>query len=502
MKKILAIDDNSINLELIGAILKTYYPNYIYIHSLTGEGGIEKANEEKPELILLDILMPGLNGFDVCRILKSSNRTKHIPILMVSALGQDALERTKGLDAGADAFISKPFIRSELRARINVALRIKEVEDLLRKRNENLEFDIKNQTSKHLQNETRFIQISENAREFYWEVDADGVFIYVSPVVEQTLNISPLDIIGKENFVNLFQLAGIQKEKEIFDKNKFNNLEVELNIDQNKLWLSVSGFSVIDKNGVYKGKRGACYDITRRKKAEIALKDNLKQIKNYQTKLKKLNSEITLIEERERRRIAENLHDSLGQTLSLAYLNLSSINDINCTPDARKLIKGTSELLNKAIDESRTLTYDLSPPILYELGLVPAIKWKLEQIEIKTGIETILTVKNVHKELKTEYNIFLYRIVNELFTNINKHANATKISVQVFTEKGMYNIIVEDDGIGFNVNKNKTAANTGGYGLMSIVERLDSINGSIKIHSTLNNGTKAKIIVPLSKTKQ
>ena len=498
MKKILAIDDNSINLELIGEILKTYYPNFIYIHSLTGEDGIEKANEEKPELILLDILMPGLNGFDVCKILKGSNRTKHIPILMVSALGQDALERTKGLDAGADAFISKPFNQSELRARINVALRIKEVEDLLRKRNENLEFDIKDQNRKHLQDENRFIQISEHAREFYWEVDSDDIFIYVSPVVEQTLKVSPLDIIGKQNFESLFQLTGTLDGKEIIKNIKFSNIEIELNINQNELWLSVSGFSVIDKNGIYKGKRGACYDITRRKKAEIALKDNLKQIKKYQAKLKKLNSEITLIEERERRRIAENLHDSLGQTLSLAYMNLSSINDVNCTPDVKKIIKGTSELLNKAIDESRTLTYDLSPPILYELGLVPAIKWKLEQIERKTGIETILTVNDVPEELKNEHNIFLYRIVNELFTNINKHANATKISVQVFTEKEMYNIIVEDDGIGFNVEKNKTAANTGGYGLMSIVERLDSINGSIKINSILNRGTKAKIIVPFN----
>ena len=498
MKKILAIDDNSINLELLGQIVKAYYTDFVFLRSLTGEAGIEKAKEEKPELILLDILMPGLNGFDVCKILKSSNRTKHIPVLMVSALGQDASERTKGLNAGADAFISKPFNQSELRAQINVALRIKEVEDLLRKRNENLEFDIKNQTRKHLQSEERFIQISEHAREFYWEVDSDGIFIYVSPVVEQTLKVSPLDIIGKENFVNLFQLTGVQDEKKLIGNTEFNDFEVELDINLNKLWLSVSGFSVIDKNGNYKGKRGVCYDITRRKRAEIALKDNLQQIENYQAKLKKLNSEITLIEERERRRIAENLHDSLGQTLSLAYMNLSSIIDEDCSPNIKRTIEGTSELLNKAIDESRTLTYDLSPPILYELGLVPAIKWKLGQIAKKTGIEINLIVKDIHIKLKNEYNIFLYRIVGELFTNINKHANATKIDVQIFTDKEMYYIIVEDDGVGFNVNKNKTAANNSGYGLMSIVERLDSIKGFFEIYSKLNNGTKAKIIVPLN----
>ena len=226
----------------------------------------------------------------------------------------------------------------------------------------------------------------------------------------------------------------------------------------------------------------------------------MQQIENYQIKLKKLNSEITLIEERERRRIAENLHDSLGQTLSLAYLNLSSITDEDCSPIIKRTIKKTSELLNKAINESRTLTYDLSPPILYELGLIPAIKWKLEQIAKETGIETNLVVDDVQIKLKNEYNIFLYRIVGELFTNIKKHASATKLSVQIFTDKEMYYILVEDNGVGFNVNKNKATAssNSNGFGLMSIVERLDSIKGSFEIYSKLNKGTKAKIIVPIN----
>ena len=95
MKKILAIDDNEINLELLHQVVKLYYPDFEFIRANNGEEGIDLARQTKPELILLDVLMPGLNGYEVCEILKSEKATNNIPILMISALGQDSIERTK-----------------------------------------------------------------------------------------------------------------------------------------------------------------------------------------------------------------------------------------------------------------------------------------------------------------------------------------------------------------------------------------------------------------------
>lgn len=492
MRKILAIDDTHFNIELLNQIIRRFYPDYKFLFAHAGLEGIELANKEKPDLILLDILMPGINGFEVCKRLKKAAKTKHIPIIMVSALGQDAIERTKGLNAGADAFISKPYNQTELRAQINVALRIKKVEDLLRKRNEILEFDIKDQSLKHLQTQERFFQIAEHAREFYWETDAKGLFTYVSPVVEQTLHVSPLDIIGKATLKSLFEL----KDEHILQKAAFSDFEVELEANNKKLWLSISGFSILSEDKEFKGKRGVCYDITRRKKAEIKLKDNLQQIEKYQSKLKKLNTEITLIEERERRRIAENLHDSLGQTLSLAYLNLSSIMEVECPEKIRNTIEGISKLLSKGIKESRELTYDLSPPILYELGLIPAIKWKIEQVEKNNDIETRFVAREEAVLLKKENNIFVYRIVCELLANIIKHAKASNVGVEVSVKDKFLRIIVEDNGVGFDKNKISTPNEYGGFGLMSIIERLDNIHGSLQINSAPNSGTKVVISVP------
>ena len=504
MKKILAIDDNEINLVLLNQIFKLYYPDFEFLQATSGPDGIEIANEEKPEIVLLDILMPEMNGYEVCKILKNRKATQNIPILMISALGQNPIERTKGLNAGADAFISKPFSQDELRAQINVVLRIKRVEDLLRKRNESLELFIKDQTRKYLQSEERFLQISEHASEFYWEVDSSGIFTYVSPVIEKILNVKPNDIIGEKSYTELFQLKNKKgKKSEIetsfIENTSFNDYEIGLNLKKEKIWLSASGFSVFDKDGKFYGFRGVCYDITKRKQTEIALKKSVKQIKSYQKKLKNLNTEITLVEERERRRIAENLHDSLGQTLSLAYIKLSSVvNHEEFPPQVSRVINETSDLLNKAISESRTLTYDLSPPILYELGLIPAFKWKLEEIAEKHGIDTKLTGENENIDIQKEFNIFLYRIVVELLNNIIKHARANLIELKIRKEKKFYYITVQDDGIGFKKQPKTKATMKGGFGLLSITERLDNIKGHLEIKSELGKGTKATVIIPNS----
>jgi PAS domain S-box-containing protein len=502
MKKVLAIDDNEINLILLNQIFKLHYPDFVFLKATSGKEGIELAKEENPEIVLLDILMPEMNGYEVCSILKKDPVTRQIPILMISALGQNPMERTKGLNAGADAFISKPFSQDELRAQIDVVLRIKKAEDLLRKGNKSLEILIKDQTTKYLQREERYLQISEHALEFYWEVDSNGIFNYISPVIEKILGEKPDDIIGEIHYVTLFQLDQGKAKKSIIETSfieqlSFKDCEIELKPKDNRnTWLSVSGFPTFDKDGNFYGFRGVCYDITKRKKYEIALEKSIDKIRNYQKKLKKLNTELTLVEEKERRRIAENLHDSLGQTLSLAYIKLSSIVNGEFPPYVQNVLNETSDLLNNAISESRILTYDLSPPILYELGLIPAFKWKLEQIAEKHGLKTILLGENHIIGIKKEFNIFLYRIVVELINNVLKHAKANLIELEIKKEKKFYYISVRDNGVGFNLNAKKKSNLSGGFGLMSITERLDSIKGRFEIKSEIGIGTKAIVIIP------
>lgn len=497
MKKILAIDDNEINLELLNQLITRYYPDFQFRKAYDGTEGIKIARKEKPELILLDILMPGLDGYEVCEILKKDTLTSNIPVLMISALGANPVERTKGLNAGADAFISKPFVTSELQAQINVALRIKNVEDILRKRNENLELNIKLASDDFLREKERLNQISEHARQFYWEIDQNGNFIYISPVVETILNQNSIAILEHTSYNELFQVQSMNKHLESTDNKKIIECEIVLKPGKTELWFILNSFPVFDVNGNYTGTRGICYDITQRKKAELALLKNLNKIERYQKKLKKLNIEISRIEENERRRIAENLHDSLGQTLSLAYLKLTAMNTAEFSSATQKIYDDISFLLSKAISESRNLTYDLSPPILFELGLIPAFKRRLEELELKNKIKTSIIGHEIQIVIKKEILIFIYRIVNELIMNVIKHANATELVLEISKSAKYYSISVRDNGVGFVSSKKIITENSGGFGLLSIKERIENFRGHFYLSSEPGKGTLAKIEIPL-----
>jgi class 3 adenylate cyclase len=139
--KILVVDDNEQNVELLEAYLANKYE---VLKAYNGEEALEKVKADPPDLILLDIMMPGLNGYEVCRRLKEGERTKFIPVVMVTSL-KEREERVKGLEVGADDFLTKPVDRVELLARVKSVLRIKQLRDELVEINQNLEQKVKEQ---------------------------------------------------------------------------------------------------------------------------------------------------------------------------------------------------------------------------------------------------------------------------------------------------------------------------------------------------------------------
>jgi len=377
MKKILVIDDINTNLLLIKSILVKHFPDYEILLADSGKKGLAIAREKNPETILLDIFMPEIDGYEVCQTLKNDAVTSNIPILMVSAYGDNTDVRVKGLNVGADAFISKPFNNSELVALVNVMLRIKHSEDLLRIQNEALK--------------TTVLKLKE---------------------------------------------------------------------------------------------------------AEKTRKRNLSKINEYQKRLRALNADLLKSEEKERKTIAGYLHDGIGQTLSIANIKLTSLLNRNLSQPVKKAIAETSDLINNAIEETRLLTYDLSPPILYELGLIPAIKWKLEQISNKASIETEFFSDENQIALDSEISILVFRIITELLINVLKHAEASKINVTIKKIKNNYYISVVDNGKGFYLKNPKELNRQSGYGLFSIFERMESIDGKFKIKSKVGTGTHVVLIIP------
>ena len=146
MTKILVIDDKHDNLVVVEALLKNMLPESRVYTALSGVAGLKLARDEEPDTILLDIKMPGMDGYEVCSELKANERTKNIPIIMLTAIMTDSKSRIKGLELGADAFLNKPINAEELVAQIKVMLRIKSAEDTLRQERDSLEAKVKERT--------------------------------------------------------------------------------------------------------------------------------------------------------------------------------------------------------------------------------------------------------------------------------------------------------------------------------------------------------------------
>lgn len=162
MPKILVIDDKKDNLTSISALLETLIPDSFVTTAQSGAEGIEKAQAELPDTILLDIRMPKMDGFEVCRVLKNDENTKHIPVIMITATQKDSKSMVKGLELGADAFLTKPIDESELATQVKVALRIKKAEELLRQEKDLLEHLVKKRTKSLQESEERLRTILDS----------------------------------------------------------------------------------------------------------------------------------------------------------------------------------------------------------------------------------------------------------------------------------------------------------------------------------------------------
>jgi signal transduction histidine kinase len=241
---------------------------------------------------------------------------------------------------------------------------------------------------------------------------------------------------------------------------------------------------------------GMFEDITDRVRAE-------KQLRDYQTKLKFLASELSLTEDRERRRIATELHDRISQSLVISKVKLQAIREIVDSPDILNVLNEVSDSLGKAIADARSLTFDLSSPILHELGLEAAVyEWLREQIQQKHGLNFEFDDDLKPKPLEDDIRSLLFRDIQEVLVNIVKHAKADSVKVSIHRAGHQVRISIEDDGIGFSVSDvTSKPTRAGGFGLFSIKERLEPLGGRFEIVSEPDQGCKVTIFAPLKESE-
>ncbi len=231
---------------------------------------------------------------------------------------------------------------------------------------------------------------------------------------------------------------------------------------------------------------GAAHDITQRK-----LDEEQKRV---------LTSELVQTEERERRRMAVYLHDIIGQHLAVGKLKLREIMKSDISPEVEKQLQEISLNLDKAIKDSRSLTFELSPPALQDVRFDIAVKMLAEQLMSKHNIGLHVEHDELEKSLQPELKVLLYYAVRELFFNIIKHACASEVKLVMLRTESELRIFIEDNGAGFDVNEALTRTKGAtGFGLKNVYERMEQIGAKFDIISAYLKGTSVIIAVPMKK---
>jgi len=279
MTKILAIDDQRNNLIAIKAAIRTYLPDCTVLTERSGEGGLLAAKTERPDTILLDVVMPQMDGFEVCKRLKADKSTRHIPVMLITAYKTDIESCVKGLNIGADAFISKPIDTSELLARLNSLLRIKETEDELRKDKEHLLKSVEENSKKIIFQTTVLKNISDPVISF----DLENHITSWNKAAEKLYGWREDEVIGKS--YNEVLMPEFSEERILIDKNPINIrgtchgevIHRSKKGGQHKIQYTIS--SIIDDGGFYIGMVSINRDITEQEKIKEALFESEEKFK-------------------------------------------------------------------------------------------------------------------------------------------------------------------------------------------------------------------------------
>ena len=370
---ILIVDDMPVNLGVVVEFLQSY--GFGIRIARSGENALRRAQYDPPDIILLDVLLPGIDGFETCRRLKGNEATEDIPVIFMTSL-TGTEEKVKGFEVGAVDYVTKPLGQEEVLARVTTHLRLAGLTRKLRRQNKQLK---------------------------------------IASQAERT---------------RLFEAVAQQREQ-----------------------------------------------------------------------LRALASRLTEVQEAERKQLARELHDEMGQALTAISINLAAIScdlPVNCAAQIRERLEDAANLTDRTLEQIRELSLDLRPSMLDDLGLVPTLRWYIKRYASRVDIKAEFTANGLDVRFAPEVETTLYRVVQEALTNVARHAQATAVRLSLSQHEGRVYAVIEDDGAGFDVESvlNQNAPERGA-GLLGIRERVALLDGDFEIDSRPGEGTRLSISIPL-----
>lgn len=351
-----------------------------------------------------------------------------------------------------------------------------------------------------IDSEARFRRIVDNFPGVIWMIRPNIVPVYLSEKVYDLTGYTAEEFLdGRVDFRRLVLSDDLphirQAQQTAIEQHTQYAVEYRLrHRDESLRWLLEIGQAIFDEQGQMQFLEGLLLDVTDHKEAEAL-------VMQYQTALRTMALELNLTQEHERRRLAVDLHDQICQPLVLANMRLQALRQQCELQTTSQAVSDVIASLEQLIQLSYSLTFALSPPVLHELGFAAAVEWLAEQVQRQHGLRVHVDYMAAHPPLDEEMRISLFRMLQEILSNVVKHAHAQQVAIAVLYTNGEFQIDVTDDGLGIEADSAPSHSG-GGFGLFSIRERLNFFSGRLEIESAPGQGTCVSLIVPLSALQQ
>lgn len=451
---ILIVDDEPAGRETLAALLLSQ--GYQLAFAGSGAEALRQADELQPDLILLDVMMPGLDGFEVCRRLRADPVLGDVPIILLTAL-DDRTARLHGIEAGADDFVSKPFDRVELRARVRTIMRLNRYRRLLIERG-------------------KLARVIEFAPDGLLIVDQSGVIVLANPAIIHMIGASGADELLGKHITSLLSpdqhaacyaslervlddAATVQVESTLASSSGLF-VPIEMHIGY-LLWNNQPAAQIIAR------------DITERKQAELL--------------------------EEERRLIAYELHDGLAQMVVSTHQHLQAFAARHRprSQPTRAELDRVLDLARRSVTEIRRVIAGLRPTALDDFGLATALRMQVAALQAD-GWEVSYHDSLGAQRLTPTIETVVYRVAQEALTNVRKHAQTTRVAVTLAHDEQRLRLEVQDWGCGFEPAQMLAAAGLGErIGLRGMRERVALLGGHWSVRSSPGNGALVVAEIPL-----
>jgi PAS domain S-box-containing protein len=351
--------------------------------------------------------------------------------------------------------------------------------------------------------ESRFQSVWENSRDAMRLIDADGTLVQVNDAFCRMVGKSRSELIGKP-FVAAYGYkdpeAKLRKfQQRVLSRSVPAQLERELPLGTGEAKIFELSNSLLEVEEqpliltIYR-------DITDRRRKEEELQVLNETLKQRANQLGALTLQVTRAEQQERRRLAQIVHDHLQQLLVAARMTAERVRRRISEDEVVRAALEVEELLDESIKASRSITTELSPPILHDGGLIPALEWLGRRMKEKHHLQVHLSVSAEMEPASEVLRVFLFQAVRELLFNSFKHSEAHEAFVTVSSLSGdLVEIVVEDHGRGFDVDEITLGRGSSRdcFGLFSLKERIGHIGGSMAIQAAPGEGTRVVLVVPL-----